>query len=561
MLIGEAKILINNAINLYKQGDYSSAKYVCLGVLSEFSEYDEALHLMALLAQANNEYEVAVDYYENSLERTPEDSKIHSNYGNLLKKSGMKLQAENHYMKALSLSPCDAETYYNLGLLNHEDGNLETALKFYQKALLLKPQFPLALCNLALVHQQRKDYDQSEKCLGKVLSNSFNSHNAMLNLGLTLKLKGEYREAEKLYKEAIEAKPDFVKAYSNLAVLYHCMGELKKAEKYHEKAITLDHDFADSHWNYAITLLLTGDYLRGWKEYEWRWEAESFKETRRFPNASHWDGRQLSGKKLFVYAEQGFGDTIQFIRYMPLLANYGGEVVLEVQPALNKLLQNIPGFETIISKGEAIPLDFDYCLPLLSLPFVFRTTLDTIPKSHIKNTDAYIVPDQSVIHNWREKVSSEKMKVGLCWTGNPRNTYNSVRTCPFELLLPLLDIPNISFYDLQKDKTDLKYQDIGREHPDYYDLTQDLTDFQDTAGLISALDIIITVDTSIAHLSAAMGKPTWVMVANPPDWRYGIDKMDNLWYPTMKLFRQKSPKNWKDVIDEIKLELSGVANC
>ncbi len=299
-------------------------------------------------------------------------------------------------------------------------------------------------------------------------------------------------------------------------------------------------DSAVAHWNYSMALLLHGDLKRGWREYEWRWRWERFPSPIRNFTQPLWQGEELHGASILLHAEQGLGDTLQFARYAPLVAARGGRVILEVQSSLYRLLQRIPGVEVCIKAGDPLP-EFDLQCPLMSLPQAFGTTLASIPP---------IVPYFSSEDDGASRRTAA-LRVGLVWAGNPKHQRDRLRSIPFALLGPLLEQPGVAFVSLQKDTVG---EAAMLPHP-----VAEAKDFLDTARIVSELDLVITVDTSVAHLAGAMGKPVWVLIASSPDWRWGLGTEATPWYPTMRLFRQPLGECWDSTIARMTAELAALA--
>ncbi len=415
---------------------------------------------------------------------------------------------------AYEISPA-AEAYYNLGVSLHERGQLDKAIQLYQMAVAHEPNFA----------------------------------EAYLNLGIVFKEKGQPDEAIQCCKKAIEIRPDYAMAYYNLGNAYVLKGQFDEATKFYQKAIEINPDYAEAHWNIALLNLLSGNFKEGWKGYEWRLELEDVSPKRNFLQPL-WDESNISGRIILLHAEQGFGDTIQFIRYAPLVAQRGAKVIVECQKELTTLLKNVGGIQDIIAHGEQLP-EFDVHCPLLSLPLVFGTTLETIPEKI-----PYISADPTLVKKWREKIvlDNSKFKIGLVWAGDPRLKDDRTRSCSLEIFAPLTQFEDVIFYSLQKGEAANQAKNPPKNMK-LIDYTDEINDFSDTAALIENLDLIISIDTAVAHLAGALGKPVWTLLPFVPDWRWMLNREDSPWYPTMRLFRQPSPGDWEPVIGRIVKEL------
>ena len=295
----------------------------------------------------------------------------------------------------------------------------------------------------------------------------------------------------------------------------------------------------------SLALLLSGNFIEGWKEFDWRRKIGSISFQRDFSQPI-WNGSEIAGLTILLCAEYGFGDTIQFVRYAPLVAERGARVIVECPKELTSLIKNCEGAHQVIAYGEQLP-EFDTYCPLLRLPLVFHTTLETIPAKL-----AYISVDLMLVEKWRDKFShnNSKLKIGLAWGGRPRYRTLRHRSCSFEIFSALSNLDDTAFYSLQKGEAakEAKHPPTGMN---FYDYTQEIKDFSDTAALIENLDLIISVDTAVAHLAGALGKPVWTLLPFAADWRWLLEREDSPWYPTMRLFRQPSHGDWEAVISRV----------
>jgi hypothetical protein len=327
-------------------------------------------------------------------------------------------------------------------------------------------------------------------------------------------------------------------------------GLFAEALSMHRRAIQLQPNYAEAHYALGMLLLLMGQYAEGWREYEWRWMWNGFSTRPRQLGAPQWNGAPLGGSAILIHAEQGFGDTLQFIRYVKMVMERGGRPVIECPPQLVRLVRTIREIEHVDSDFRRLPKFSAHC-PLLSLPMLFDTRLETIPRSV-----PYLHVDPDSCRKWQEKLGATRpLRVGLAWAGNPRNRNNRNRSVELRQLAVLGEVKGIEFYSLQIGKAAKEENAKGKSPPNLLNFTDELTDFADTAGLIANLDLVISVETAVAHLAGAMGKETWVMVEQIPDWRWLLDREDSPWYPTMRLFRQRIVGNWSEVIDRVKGEL------
>lgn len=358
------------------------------------------------------------------------------------------------------------------------------------------------------------------------------------NRGNTLLELGFFDQAAKSYQQALHLAPSLHDSRVALATCLQMQGEVQQALIECAKVLRAVPEHAEAHWNYALLLLLQGNYGAGFREYEWRWKKRRFTSPlREFPQP-RWHGENISGKTVLVYAEQGFGDTIQFCRYLPLLVKLGGNVLFECHQSLTALMLELGPGIAVIPFGQLLPA-FDCHIPLLSLPYLFGSTVETIPA-----VVPYLAPPEKRLPFWRSvMVPDAAPKVGLCWSG--KIYPDSGRTIAASLLSPLKTVPGLSFVSLQVGE--------GLEKPPFplIDLTLLIQDFADTAAVITQLDLVVTIDTAVAHLAGALGKETWLLLPFAPDWRWGLEREDCPWYPGMRLFRQQESGDWEPVVAQV----------
>ena len=372
------------------------------------------------------------------------------------------------------------------------------------------------------------------------------------NLGVLHQRRGEFASAARCFEEAARIDPKLAEPHVNLGNLHDIRGDPDTAVSSYRRALAIDPDYVHAHCCLAQALLATGGYEEGWGEFEWRWRSADT--ALRLPPVAQpvWDGSQdIAGKRVLLHAEQGYGDAIQFIRYAPLVAARGARVLAICDPALSTLFRAVPGVDWVGEPGQPLA-DFDYHVPLMSLPRAFRTTVDTIPARV-----PYIVPEPAAVDAWRDRLSgvTASFKVGLAWAGRPAFIAAAMKVCPLERLVPLLDVPGCVFFSLQKGDAAAELTQSGPWSGRIIDHTGELRDFSDTAALMSALDLVISIDTAAAHLAGALGKPVWVLLAAVPDWRW-LDRAGAArWYPTATLFRQRTEGDWTDVVADLRRAL------
>ena len=396
-------------------------------------------------------------------------------------------------------------------------GDLDKAITYYQKAVKIDPDYAQAYYNLGKLFHDRNIFKDAVSC----------------------------------YKKALEKRPEYVEAGNNMGRALLAAGDLTGALSCYYNVLSHHPESADAHFNLSVAHLLQGNLVEGWKEYEWRFKREKWKNT--YPcrfEKPRWDGSFFKGKRLFVHSEQGLGDILQFVRYLPMVKARGGTVIFEtLKPFLN-IFSKVEGIDELVEfRSDAGPaVEFDFYIPLLSLPLIFGTSLKTIPARV-----PYLYSDPVKADCWNKRLAGNGFKTGIVWAGTPTDPK---RSCPPAWLLPVAKIPEVKLYGLQKGIPAVQVQVEGL--PEGMEMTnfgEEFKDFSDTAAVIENMDLVISIDTSVAHLAGAMGKPVWVMLPFVSDWRWFLNREDSPWYPTMRLFRQKRPGDWGTVCREIASEL------
>ncbi|WP_199249876.1 tetratricopeptide repeat protein [[Phormidium] sp. ETS-05] len=533
----------------------------------------EDLHRRGQQAHTEGDLEGAIGYYQQVLQLIPPPPHsseelnilfgVFNNMGVALRQLGRTAEAIVSYQQALALCADDAvvskahqaQTHHNLGNALQENGQTETAISHYRQALQLNPHQTSTYQNLGGALRELAQTDAAIACYRQLLALEPHNSDAYNNLGNAFREQGKQDEAISAYEKALAENPHNLEAKVNMGNVYTEMGNLATAISYYQQAIHQDPNSADAQYNLGVALLLSGNLPEGFAGYEWRWGIQSIVAPlrRSFPQP-RWDGSPLEGKTILLYAEQGFGDTIQFCRYVPIVAAMGGKVIIECPSPLVRLLQTLPGVDQIIPFGSELP-DFDCQASLMSLPHILGTTLETIPVV----PETGFLPQLSHSHQDLVKkpgfyppVSGSPLKIGIVWSANPKNPSGETRSCPAKNFLPLLEIPGVELYSLQKGAAAAEIA----AYPQIQDAVGTVKDFADTAAVIMGLDLVITVDTAVAHLAGTMGKPVWVMLPFAPDWRWMLDRPDSPWYPTMRLFRQSKPGDWPGVFAQVRDELA-----
>jgi tetratricopeptide (TPR) repeat protein len=435
-----------------------------------------------------------------------------------------------------------------------QNGHPTAALRAYDDSLHLQPDHPGALCASATLLQDRGHFEAAIIRYRAALAARPDFATAWRNLGTALQALGQCEAAVTAYRAAIGLDPGDADLHSHLGAALTEAGRPEEAEACFATALTLSPDNADAHFNRGLALLKAGRFCEGWAEHEWRTRGILPPHGIGRPQ---WRGEPAAGQSILLHAEQGFGDTIQFIRYVPLVAARGLRIVLDVPQPLRRLAESLPGIDCLLHAGAHRP-DIDLHCPLMSLPFAFDTELTSIPA-----TTPYLAPPDDCARLWRDRVpSGEGLKVGLVWAGNPRpgearsHAADQRRSVALATLAPLARIRGVRWFSLQKD-----HRDPDSERFAFTDLMPLVSDFADTAALIGTLDLVIAVDTAVAHLAGALGKPVWMLSRFDGCWRWLQGRDDTPWYPTMRLYRQEKPADWTSPVARLAADVSAVVEA
>ena len=507
-LTEKPETLINQANAYFAEGNIQSA-IACLqrvAVLRPDSA-EAHFHLASAQEQVGN-FQAAAESLRRAIELRPNSPDLHCHLARVLCQTGAPESAAELYQRALILDPNRFDIYNDLGLVLTNLGNFGAAIEAFKRSLRLNPRCAKTIAGLGYLFEQ----------------------------------KGDLISAADAYRDAVKLDPQLAAAYVDLGFILFGLGEVVEAADCFHRLRALQPDSAEATANLGMIHLLQGDLATGWAEFEARWKV-GVGEDRKLSQRP-WKGEPLAGERILLYAEQGFGDTLQFVRYVPLVAAQGGKVILEVQPGLHRLLAGTEGAPQVVSRGETLP-EFTWQCSLLSLPLAFRTEFHTIPA-----TVPYVSPDATQVQGWHQRLEGNTRRIGLVWGGNPNMQRDRLRSIPLERLLPVLRVHGTTFYSLQ---VGAPSEQVKLLPPDVrlIDLAAEQKDFADTAAIIANLDLVISVDSSVAHLAGAMGKPVWVMLNKGCDWRWFLEREDSPWYPTARLFRQTTAGDWPEVIMRI----------
>lgn len=491
----------------------------------------------------------APDWHTSTTLEAPSAAHTAHEQGFQLHLQGRLSEAEPYYRQAVALDPDFAEAWTNLGLCALAARRTDEALDCQRQALLLAPDNVDALNNLGMAHYANGHIAEAENSFRAALRLNPNDANATLNLGSARQLQHRPAEAEALFRHALDLGVNPGRGHGNLALalLEQARPEAAEAEC---RAALAKADFPEVRANLALALLMQGKLDEGWCEYETRWQIEaSAGRTPKIP-APLWTGQKLRGETVLLWAEQGFGDTLQFCRYAPMVAAAGARVVLAVPRALQRIMATLDGVAAVVSEDAPSLPHFDYHCPLLSLPAAFGTTLATIPAEV-----PYLHAGPSPWHDVLDTLPG--LKVGLVWAGRSRTeqphaaAIDRRRSMRFRDMAPLLDVPGCDFVSLQLGPPAAQMPATG-----LLDVSARLTDWGDTADLITGLDLVISVDTAVAHLAGTLGKPVWLLSRFDACWRWFLGRDDTPWYPSMTLFRQETPGDWAGVIERVRRVLA-----
>ena len=507
---------IDGALVHHRAGRLAEAERIYRQILSGTPNHPDALHLLGVVYGEKGQPQAAIELIGRAIGIRGNVPSYHANLGEYLRHGGKLDESAASFRRAIEMNGNDPGFHNGFGVTLMELRQIEPAIAEFRSAVRLK-----------------EDYAQA--------------HN---NLGGALREVGQLDEALAEVGRAIELQPQMFAAYNHLGLVLYDQGKYQEAIEAYSKALSLRHDYPKGHTNLSQAYLVLGDYPRGWAEYEWRLEVPSIVGTRKF-DRPRWDGSDPAGKTIFLHPEQGFGDMIQFVRFIPRLIERGAKVILESPPELVRIFH---GFGEVLNPGQLIPPHDVHC-PLMSLAGIFGVTAESIPAPI-----PYLKPEPRWVAEWSRRFDSndDRLRVGLVWGGRGTHSNDRNRSMKLGQFAPLASVAKAAFYSLQKGaaSAEAPAPPPGMQLTDW---TKELGDFADTAALLQNLDLLITADTAVAHLAGAMGKPVWVLTPAVPDWRWMLEREDSPWYPTMRLFRQKSAGDWPDVLRRVATELAKTA--
>jgi tetratricopeptide (TPR) repeat protein len=520
------------------------------------SEVGIAMNLGTALLKLNRLPEAGA-VYEQVIRAKPDFAEAWANVAVVLAELRRLEDAERANRRAIQLKPQFAMPYQNLGTVLRDMGRLSEAEQVLKQGLAIEPNRPEMLARLALVYLSLGLTDRSKNqeaidVLRRALAVQPNHPYVLSNLGVALARLGRPQEAVPYHEQALQVHPNFPAGMMNLGVALRSLGRFDEARSWFERALALEPNNPALHQNHAMELLIAGEWEQGFDEYERRLEEKSIF-VRTWPKP-RWDGTDPAGRTILLAGEQGIGETIDLVRYAPLLAQRGARVVMEVQEPIVSLIARVSGVSEVIAQGQNLP-EHDFYSYLPSLPHLFHTTPQTVPAAV-----PYLSADPARAESWRQKLAEygNDLKVGLVWGGSAHHRSDIHRSMLLVEFAPLAEVKGVRFFSLQTGPQASQVLSAPREMQ-LVDLGKSLTSFEETAAALANLDLLITVDTAIAHLAGAMGRPVWNLLAVAPDWRWLLNRSDTPWYPTMRLFRQPSYGDWAGAMQQVKRELEGMA--
>jgi tetratricopeptide (TPR) repeat protein len=556
----EGEAFLKSAIHLQQSGYAREALDLYNKILSSQPDDTQLLYLAGIANLQLGLMEQGIEFIQRSLAISPNDPIAHNSIGRGLQALGRVENALASYEKALAIKPNFAEAHYNRGVVLKTLKRLDEALASYDNALAIRPDFAEAYNDRGVALQELLRLDEALASYDTAIAINPSHAGVYCNRGAALRELGQLEKALANYDAALAIKPDFAEAYNDRGIVLLELMRLDEALASFDKAIANKPDYAKAYCNKAYVLKLTGDFDKGWQLLEWR-----FKQVKPLFSRHHWLGAEsLEGKTILLYAEEGLGDAIQFCRYAKIVSEQGARVFLEVQKPLVRLLQGLDGVTAVIERGQPRPA-FDYHCPLMSLPLALKSRLTSIPFQ-----TPYLRANEENVRYWRARIgSSRRLKVGLAWCAGLRpdkpdwRIINKKRNIPLEVFCRELNGIDAEFFSLQKgEQAEAELRLRQKEYwpqGNFKNFMEENKDFSDSAAIIANLDVVISVCTSTAHVSAALGKPTWILTRFDTDWRWQLERDDSPWYKSVKLYRQSEDRLWEPVLRRVASDLSKLA--
>lgn len=587
-MIEQEKKLFEQAVEFFNKKDYDKSKTLYEEILKINPKSSNIYGNLGVIYKIKGDINTAIKYYVTAINLNPKNTLVYNNLGNAFKEIKNYKMAIRVYTDALKINPKDFNMFNNLGIVFELIGDSNRAIEAYKQAVKINPKYAKAINNIGVVlykqkrykesaqifeialqsdsdynevysnkgaaYNKAKDYDKAIESLEMAILKMPNHGGAYTNLGNVYNKLHDYKMAAKMHEKSIELEPNGSNAYSNVGTSYKYLGLSDKAITSYKKAIELDPNFVNAHFDLATMYLASEDFKNGWKEYEWRFRKEEMiphiiKHKDIFTKPLFTGIEDIKGKTLLLHSEQGYGDSIQFIRFAPQLKEkFGCKIAVKCREGLKELFKTIDEIDVIVDRSEETPA-FDYQLSIMSMPFILdMKSTDELPKK-MPYLKAIFDKDLEI------KKEKDKINIGICWSASLTGESYEGKVFDLKFFEPLMNNPKINLYSLQvgdgsEDIKNFKYEDK------IVDLTHKLTDFSKTASLINELDLVISSDTAVAHLTGALNKPVWIPLQKIPDWRWTNKGETTKWYPSAKLFRQKTAKVWESVFQSINAKLS-----
>jgi type IV pilus biogenesis/stability protein PilW len=539
---------LEQASSHHKAGRFAEAEALYGKILDARPDAPGILSKLGAALAAQGKFDAARQALDRAIRLDPVVAEAHSNLGGVLQIQGNLEAAVQSFRRALDIDPGLAAAHVNLGNILLKQGEAEAAAAAYRKTLDINPDFAQAHNGLGAAMLAQGQLEEAETAFRRALELDPDHAETHNNLGNLLRAQGKFDQAVESFGHALARRPDLVEAHTNLGNALKSRGDMDNAVESFRRALDIDPENAETHWNLAQVLLLQGRLREGWSEYEWRTKCGDFRSMIWNVDGPKWDGGDLDGKTILLYAEQGLGDTLQFIRYARGIAQKGGEVVVKCLPALSALIQTAPGVARVVSRiDRSVP--YEVQASLASLPHILGTEEETTPADV-----PYLTADQDRVETWRRHLGDTGFRVGINWQGSPSYKADWNRSMALRFFEPLAKVPGVRLISLQK-KNGLEQLEDLPEGMSVETLGDDFDEgpdaFIDTAAVMMSLDLIISSDTSIAHLAGALAQPVWTLLPFVPDWRWMLERGDTPWYPTMRLFRQQTHGDWPGVFSRV----------
>lgn len=596
----EIAALLATAIEHHRAGRLAEAESLYAVIVHNVPNHADALHLLGVIAHQRGQYELALELINKAIAVNPLAPEYYNSLGGVRQALGDEAGAAGLYLQAihlkddyrepynnlLRLNPTAVEVRFNLGIMLHRQGKIDEALEQYDKvieqqpnhigalnnrgialreagrldeavvflrqAAQVQPDYVEIYHNLGYVFQEKGEFAEAIASYHIALSLKPDYADAHLDLGRALQLQGDLAQAINHYQQSIEILPT-PKAYYNYAAALHELGRDREAIDKYGEAIACDPGYVEAHVNRALVLLTNDRYLEGWPEYEWRLQRPDWQAVNSFyPELPRWDGSVLAEESILVQAEQGFGDTIQFARYLPLVKARCAKLMVEAQPELHPLLATIPAIDELLVRTPGELPAADCAIHIMSLPGIFGTTIDSIPSSF-----PYLHAPVSRQEKWEKIIPRQGFRIGITWSGNIAYPGNQDRSCGIERFAVLAAIPGVRLFSLQKGPAAEQLSSVAHGM-EIVDLGPELQDFADTAAAIMELDLVVSVDTALVHLVGALGRPIWTLRYQQTYWVWGKAGVGTPWYPSMRVFRQQTLGDWEGLFRQVVKELEKI---